>query len=435
MRPKTLRIIVYLVIVFAIVLVLSFYQIYDLELFKNKNTEYSVTVVGLIISVIAFVLAFLTYLSIDNVNKISQMEGNVLENENYMTSFTSLIREYKMSDSRKFAEHIFTKLEIIFKKESRTAIQFADNLQYMIDILVFLPYLYHKKEEEKEKKRRMQEILLLMEKRMTALIEVSNGNLVLIKESVKLIKSVLHYQNHVYSEGFNFASSLLEVRGTMLRNPVTQTVYYNYLGLFYQKKAIAVLQNKYELPEGNMFSLQRLKHAKEIIGSMHEDDKELFIIYLKEAKKSFNTALEQGTDDIMWEGFIKYNAARTIYLLSLVNEAGQEIWHKVMDEALAARYKLNILIEDIVQSRTHLQENLQYESNLANLVKINIQMSEGLDITNRVGQVKYTAPMYNGLEDDPILTVPYNDHFDVIPVLQQGITRYLSEVQQREPVA
>jgi hypothetical protein len=429
LRPKMLRMIVYLVIVFAIILVLSFYKIYDLELFKNTNTEYSVTVVGLIISVIAFVLAFLTYLSIDNVNKISQMEGNVLENENYMTSFTSLIKEYNMSDSKEFAEHIFTKLKVIFKKESKTAIQFADNLQYMIDILVFLPYLYHKKEEKEENQRRMQEMLLLMNKRMTALMAVSNGNLVLIKESVKLINSVLFYQKHVYSADFNIASSLLEVRGNMLRNPVTQTVYYNYLGLFYQKKAIAVLQNKYDLPEGNMFSLQRLKQAKEIIGSMHEDDKELFIIYLKEAKKSFNTALEQGTDDIMWEGFIKYNAARTIYLLSLVNEAEQEIWHKVMDEALAARYKLNILIEDIVQSRTHLQENLQHENNLANLVKINILMAEGMDITNRVGQVKYTAPMYNGLKDDPILTVPFNDHFQVIPQLQQEITGYLSDQQ------
>lgn len=439
MNPRILRTLVYLVIILAVGLVFSFYKIYDAEIIKNVNTEYSVTVVGLIISVIAFIYAFLTYISIDSVNKITQMEGNVLENENYVTSFTSLISEYDMKESEDFGKKVFHNLEDIFKNNSKTAVQFANNLQYLIDLLVFLPYMYHTKEAREENQRKMGDILTLINKRKEALLAVSNGNLVLIKETVKLIESIINYQKHVDTDEFKIASTLLEVRGNMLRNSVTQMVYYNYLGLFYQKKAIEVLQKRYGI-QGNIFMARKIKMAKHTMGTMKNDDKELFVIYLKEAKKSFNKALERGTDDVMWEGFIKYNAARALYLLTLAEDeeaGGEDEWLKMMNEALSARYRLNILIDDILHNNeiTHLQEAFIHENNMANLVKLNILMAEGLDVTDRIGQVKYKAPDYQGLEQDGLLTVKHNKYFENIPSLQQEIYGFLQELNPKEPVA
>jgi hypothetical protein len=431
----------------AIGLVASFYKIYDAGLLKNNNIEYSVTVVGLIISVIAFVFALLTYVSIDNVNKITQMDGNVLENEHYITSFTSLINEFNMKDSKSFSTSILKKFKKKFKRESKTAVKFANNLQYLIDLIVFLPYLYHSEKEKKKNQKKMKNILKLIKRRMNSLLDVSNGNLVLITETVKLIESVLNYQEHVHTDEFKKTSTLLEVRGNMLRNAVSQLVYCNYKGLFYQKKAIAVLQNGYGIPKGNIFIYSKLRIVKSIITSMGEKDKELFIIYLKEAKKSFDKALKQGTDDVMWEGFIKFNAARTIYLLTIAEEETTEIgnqdgetsenWYQVINKALAARYRLNILIDDILHDldKTHLQEAFIHENNLANLVKINILMVEGKDITDRIDRVMYSAPFYEGLMEDPLLTVECNKHFEIIKDLQHEIIHYLQEIDQNETVA
>ncbi|KAB7667591.1 hypothetical protein [Bacillus sp. B1-b2] len=437
MRPKILRTFVYLVIIIAIGLVFSFYKIYDADLFKSDNAEYSVTIVGLIISVIAFLFAFLTYVSIDSVNKITQMDGNVLENENYITSFTSLISEYDMEDSSKFSKHVLKNLKDLFKYKSKTAVQFANNLQMLIDLLVFLPYMYHSEGEKAKNQKKMKKILKIINKREKTLLAVSNGNLVLISETVKLIESVLNYQEHVHTDEFKKTSTLLEVRGNMLRNSVTQMVYCNYKGLYYQKKAIGVLQKKYGIPNGNTFMYSKLKLIKRKILSLENHDKELFIIYLKEAQKSFDKAVKQGSDDVMWEGFIKFNAARTCYLLSIVGEETIDNWYSMMNEALSARYRLSILIDDILQDKetTHLQEAFKHESNMAELVKINILMAEELDITNRTENLKYSAPFYQGLQEETLLTVSYNKHFEIIVNLQKEIIHYLQEIDQSTPVA
>ena len=437
MRPKILRFAVYFVLILAMILVFSFYKIYDAELFKIQNTEYSVTVVGLIISVIAFLFAFLTYVSIDSVNKITQMDGNVLENENYTTSFTSLISEYYMKDSHTFSDYVFKNLNNLFKRKSKTAVQFSNNLQHLIDLIVFLPYLYHSEGEKNLNQKKMRKILTTINKRKKTLLAVSNGNLVLITETVKLIESVLNYQEHVHTDEFKKTASLLEVRGNMLRNSVTQKVYYNYKGLLYQKKAVAVLQTKYEVPKGNIFTYSKLKLIKSRIASMDHNDKELFIIYLKEAKKAFDIAINQGKDDIMWEGFLKFNAARTMYLLSLVEVETAENWYTIMNEALAARYRINILIADILHNidTTHLQEAFNHENNLANLVKINILLAEGQNITDRLGENKYTAPFYQGLENDSILTVSSNKHFEIIKDLQKEVNHFFENLDVNEPVA
>ncbi|MDQ0232770.1 hypothetical protein [Metabacillus malikii] len=405
-----------------------------IEIFPIKTTadlvNFIVTFLSLVIAFIAFIIATQTYISIDSVNVISQMEGNVLENENYEMSITSLLKDYKMKEADEVGEAIFKKLEALFTKKPKTAIEFADNLQYFIDIIVFFPALYHSNDDKDKQKisARMDRILLLIEKRKNALIRVSTGNLILIEETVKLIRSVMYYQRLVSKNQFDITSTLLDVRGKMLKNSVTQTVYYNYLGLFYNKKAMAILNKKLNL-HGDFFEINRLSNIIDKIGTLSNEDNELFIMYLLESKKAFKKALENCNEDLMWEGFIKYNDARSTFFLHLLNiDESHQNWEVTINEAIIARSKLNILIADTLDTdcSTHLQESFIYQEYLARLVKMNIKIAKKQHITNTLNVVNYQYPSYDGLLEDKVIKTPYTGNYDKIREYQIGIQEYLS---------
>lgn len=405
------------------------------KIYHFKSTAdlitFTTTVSSLLVSFTAFIFAMKTYLSIDSVNVITQMEGNVLENENYVTSVTSLLKEYDMKESNNVAEAIFIKLERKFAKESKTALAFAGNLQYFIDIIVFFPSLFNTSDEKEKQQNinRMNKILALIEKRKKSLLAISTGNLILIEETVKLIRCVMNYQELVHTNQYNIASSLLEVRGTMLKNSVTQTVYYNYLGLFYNKKAIVILSNKYHLPNNllDIAILQQLQ-VKMDKNPLSNEEYELFMMYVEEARKAFEKALKNCRDDVMWHGFIKYNDARTAYFLGLVEQREDHEWHNIMNEAIIARKKLNILIDDILDLsyKTHLQEHFIYQEYLARLVKMNIHIAEKQDITNTQGEPTYLYPDYLELNEDPFIKVPYTQEVHKINAYQEDIKNYVS---------
>lgn len=78
-------------------MILTFYfslQIYPIESTADK-VIFTVTVVSIVISFFAFIIAMNTYVSIDSVNRVTQMNGTVLENEDYVTSMTGLLTEFE----------------------------------------------------------------------------------------------------------------------------------------------------------------------------------------------------------------------------------------------------------------------------------------------------------------------------------------------------
>jgi hypothetical protein len=400
-----------------------FYNIYPL---KQNEILFTTTVVGLVVSFAAFVIAMLTYTSIDSVNVITQMEGNVLENDSYVTSFTSLLREFNMEDPDRAADEIFQKLEQRFSKNSRTAIDFASHLQYFIDLIVFFPYLFRSSDETEA---RMDKLLLIIDQRKRALLSISSGNLILIDETVKLIGSIISYQKLSKSKG-QLGSSILDVRGTMLKNSVTQTVYYNYLGLYYNTKANSILRRKFELGHINFFSIKGLQEVKYKVNWMSDEEIELFTLYLLEAKNAFQKAMNFGKSDVMWEGFIKYNEARSTYLLKLVHSQYEgKNWDEIMNEALIARNRITILSKDIFEEeeRPHLQEAFHFEKLLAGLVKINILLVENKNVTDAFNRIKYSYPTYDGILDDPIMKEPYNGKDPIIHKFRNDIIEFINK--------
>lgn len=413
-------------IVGSIISVAISYEIYH---FKSTTSlvEFTITVVGLVVSFTAFIIAMKTYLSIDSVNVLTQMEGNVLENENYVTPFTYLLRQYDMEDSESASEKVYEQLTERFGRNSKTAIEFAANLQYFIDVIVFLPYLFNQRDENRnENIQKMTKLLNLIDKKRDALLSISTGNLLLIEETVKLIKSIVDYQKLELADTFN----ILDVRGTLLKNSVTQTVYFNYLGLFYNQRAYSILQKKFGLEQTDFFSIEGIKQVKQKLDLLSSEEKELFTMYLKEAKDSFKKAMEHKHTDMMWEGFIKYNDARSTYLLKLILKNEEIDWLSNMNEGLIARNRLTILAKDILAKKdsTYLLEAFTFEKCLAGLVKMNLLIAEGKDITDNFNQIKYEAPYYKGILEDPLLKEPYSGIFNKVNSYQEAIINHVTSI-------
>src|SRR5690606_31683523 len=127
---------------------------------------------------------------------------------------------------------------------------------------------------------RMNKILKEVERRRTILHSVSKGNSIQITETIKLFKAVVSYQNLVADGNFNIHADLLHVRGPVLRNPVTKTVYHNYLGLYYNKKGMHLLRDSLNISSQDMLSLENLSLMQNSVSSISPSVVEEAIMYL-----------------------------------------------------------------------------------------------------------------------------------------------------------
>ncbi|MGN5149208.1 hypothetical protein ACTG23_04630 [Aeromonas enteropelogenes] len=221
--------------------------------------NFTISIVGFCIALLALFIAVRTYTSIDSVNNISKMDGNILDNENYVTSLPELISHFKSQNEKDLDNKIFESIEYKLKKESHTAVHFADTLQYIIDLIVIFPAVFNASDTDRKRyKERMESILNNIDKRRKILYSISKGNSIQITESIKLFKAVVAYQRFVSDGNFNIHADLLHVRGPILRNPVTKTIYHNYLGLYYNKKGMHLLRESLKIESTDMLSIKGL---------------------------------------------------------------------------------------------------------------------------------------------------------------------------------
>ncbi|MEZ9537763.1 hypothetical protein AB4160_06155 [Shewanella sp. 10N.286.51.B8] len=362
--------------------------------------SFTISTVGLCIALLALFIAVRTYTSIDSVNTISKMEGNILDNENYVTSLPELVNRYKSEDEKLLDKELFESIEYKLKKESHTAVLFADTLQYMIDLIVLFPAVFNASEiDKKQYKNRMANILHNVDKQRDILQSISKGNSIQITESIKLLKAVISYQSFVADGNFNIHSDLLHVRGPILRNPVTRTIYHNYLGLYYNKKGMHLIKCSLNMETIDILSIDGLNKVQSKINSISPSIIEEVNMYLRSACEQFDRALTISSEDIMWPGFINYNKARTLYFLSFLSQP-TESWEKAMDNSIQSRSRLNRLIDEILTTDrinsvkvidTHLRTFFLYQEELARLVKVNILLSKNTQTSNS------TQIMYKGI--------------------------------------
>jgi hypothetical protein len=309
------------------------------------------------------------------------MEGNILDNEHYVTSLPELINQFKSKDEKTLDKELFDSVEYKLKKESGTAVLFADTLQYMIDLIVLFPAVFNASDTDKKLyKKRMDKILTEVDRQRDILHSVSKGNSIQITETIKLFKAVVSYQNFFADGNFNIHADLLHVRGPILLNPVTKTIYHNYLGLYYNKKGMHLLRESLNMGDIDILSLNGLSVVQKGIGSISPSIIEDVTMYLKSACDQFDRALNISSEDVMWPGFINYNKARTLYFSALLSNTEIK-WLEVMDEAIEFRSRLNRLIDEILTidrsktakiENTHLRQFFLYQEELARVVKLNL---------------------------------------------------------------
>ncbi|WP_166111438.1 hypothetical protein [Pseudoalteromonas sp. Z9A5] len=423
--------------ILLLVLLSAFLAVWVYDLKEGKDLlSFTISTVSFCIAVLALFITVRTYTSIDSVNNISKMEGNILDNENYVTSLPELINQFKSQDENTLEKEIFDSIEHKLKKESETAVLFADTLQYIIDLIVLFPAVFNASETNKVLyKKRMGTILSEVDRRCEILHSVSKGNSIQITETIKLFKAVVSYQSFVADDNFNIHADLLHVRGPILRNPVTKTIYHNYLGLYYNKKGMHLLRESLNMNSVDILSIDGLELAQKNINTIEPSILEEVSMYLKSAAEQFDKALRVSSEDVMWPGFINYNKARTVYFLALLSSTELN-WLDILDEAIESRSRLNRLIDEILMIdrskpddivSTHLREFFLYQEELARTVKLNLLLSDNLTRQNNA-PILYKGINISDISNEKLadLFVPIQK-FSTVSTYQEKIINRLKE--------
>ena len=329
-------------ILFSVVALVVMYIVYELYFntgyFDSVNSIITLAIglVSFLISVVALIFSVVTYVSIDSVNALSSMEGNVLSNENYNAEYVLIVKQYNDCKTQVALRNKLIKdVEEFFQKHSKTCMEFTDALQFLIDRLLWFAYVDTKNPESSAA---IAEIINKLEKRYYDFNAISNGNQYVLKEHIKLIKNVLNYQSISHDgKEIDAHGEMLNIRGRMLVNSVSKTIYYDYLGLEYYKKALD------KLKEMTKFSGEEFVKANmEIISKYAYSEIEKIEInsYLKEAKNAFDNAILSGENDILWKGYISFNKARVDLLCCLLNNdfSQDQTWKESVCKAIENRY-------------------------------------------------------------------------------------------------
>jgi hypothetical protein len=329
---------------------------------------YIVSFFSAYIAVLALFFSAKTYFSIDSVDAMSKMDGNVMENENYRTSIFSIICKFDndktgskahVEERDKACDGILKHLEELFsKKNIKSGATLADGIQNVLDVVVLLAPVLHRNDKtdtSQSQVRRLHDLVATIDRKVKDFESVSVGSCILINESVKLVKAVLCYQcrqcnydpKQVLGDGEYI--DLTDVRGTMLKNAVSRTLYYNYMGLTCLRKAQKVIAE--EIGGGAKVDVMSLKASRQIKGLNNR----LIWIYLNQAAADFDKALAIIDNDLMWNTFIQYNKARVQYLLSLVRGDQSTEWMTTMEQAIDYRQQFYITLDDMISTRAEYE--------------------------------------------------------------------------------
>ena len=430
-RTNILYITIFLLVLFSGCLAIWVYYLKE----GKDLLNFTISIVGFCIALLALFIAVRTYTSIDSVNNISKMDGNILDNERYVISLPELINQYKSKNEKDLDEELFESIEQKLKRDSNTAVLFADTLQYLIDLIILFPAVFNAADTDKKRyKKRMDRIFKNIDRQRDILQSISKGNSIQITETIKLFKAVVSYQSFVANGNFNIHADLLHVRGPILRNPVTKTIYHNYLGLYYNKKGMHLLKESLSIGARDILSINGLDFVRSNIDSCSPSVVEEVVMYLRSACEQFDRALEISSEDVMWPGFIKYNKARTLYFISLLSES-KESWISVMDDAVESRSRLNRLIDEVLTVNqagkaeiidTHLRQFFLYQEELARVMKLNLMLSDGGNKSKR-SPVLYRGSNIENVKKEELMKLFVNvDRFPSVTSYQEKVVETLA---------
>lgn len=261
--------------------------------------NFVIGVVSLIISAVALIISLFTYFSIDSVNDISTLDGNVLENETYAISPVTQFREYcDIKESQVALEKIYFEQNCMLKKQSGTNLKFTDCIQKIIDDYFIVGwYNYHNEHYQKV----MQENLGLIDKRYKRMKNISNGTQYIVDENIKLLQ-------YLYKVGRPV--DIYEIRGDLFKNQYTKYLYYDSVGRDYYFKALRIIE-KY-IHGSNPFLISQMKELEK--AEIFEEDRKKLSICFENALTAFGCAMGSELYNKPYSMFI-YSSMERIYIM------------------------------------------------------------------------------------------------------------------------
>lgn len=402
----------------------------------SEMIVFVMTVVSVLIALLAYHISIKTYISIDAVNAISKMDGNVMENENYCTNVFSRMLSFKAETKEGASDELLSYMESMFSGNGNfSGSRLADNVQEMIDLIVLISFIITRTSDNtvaEDNVTRIENLFKKIDEKMDKFSELSEGTNILMQESVKLIKAVYAYQKLTrYDVSKSSMVMLFDVRGPMMKNVISRTVYYNYMGLSYLNRAVSTMERSESIDavERSLYSIGNLRRLKEITST---DCGYLAFTYLKESVKFFNEAVSLVSNDIMWNGFIKYNLARAQFFLSRIDDGmSDDEWVSSMNEAIMSRFKINLIYADLngTDGRSYFQRAFIDQEKQAKLMKIKFEIASSHDITDTYGKVLVKAGEYENVLGLSVMKDIGKDEFNRLGVLIGDIRRFLGRIQ------
>lgn len=347
-----------------------------------------VSVLSLLIAFLAFTISVKTYTSIDSVNSMTMMDGNIMENENYKTNIVLLLKALDESapehcSSRRFrlfdkegnlsmrpVECYMSKAHSLVDGDFISGVRFADNIQKLMDYIIVLPYFTNSADKDIRTfaQERAGQLKTRLESEVQSYASLSEGSTVLLQENARLLGEILKLQNKRTDGAKMNNVRITGVRGSMMRNPVSRTLYHHYAGIYYYNMALEIMAESLGSTRKDMFTVAIIGLVS-TPGKLSDVAKHKALLYLDLALAEFDRALGVIGDDLMWRSMIYYNIARASFYKMAVSGVTVPDWERYIDDAIRFRTDLNYIIADAVNSDTYLVRAFKDEETLARMTK------------------------------------------------------------------
>lgn len=372
------------------------------------------------ISLIALYIATYTYMSIDRVSAMSQMEGNPLEDDGYHSSLMASIRTYDAIDHDGIVKNLRAGFERILKT-GKNPVKFTKSLQDIIDSLVLYSSFSQKANtvDDQAFEKFINDFVDTVEKQRDAVYAkyfIRSKTRFVIDNAVALIKAVLYYQKHSEQSDSFQLDPLFNVNEVYIKNGASKVVYYNYLGLFHHRAAIQMLKACSNINVSHIFTkagATALLKEKQFITRM---DKEALLIKLEDSLTFFEIALKHAGNCPVWKAYIYHNIARDRFLYDAINNTlSSSSWLNEMDRAIEYRWRVNHQLSSMKSENptTHLKTYYAYQESLAKLIKYNLLMALNQPIYDTHGGMISKRDDYGDL----ILDIPITNYPRLKPYL------------------
>ncbi len=376
----------------------------------HNSHELIVATISLTVALLALAVGVFTYFSIDEVNAISRMDGNVMENPRYHPNLLKYFLHFRQTKLEDSGNELIKYMEELFSHKIKSGARLADNVQEIADMLVLVPFLIRSNDTttSTNQKKRMVTLIKKMKSRVSEFESISDGSCKLLNETVDLIDSVFTYQTFEHANGKN-SSKLMEIRGSLFINPATCVLYYDYLGLYFLRRASDIISNYQDI--------KSVKEKIEMVRSCNRDDLSLAKMYALKASEVFRHAKENAGDDMMWSACTCFNIARAEYMIQQINVVLEEDvdnkWEKYANESIRGWITLNKIIAEHLGAEDQvswLQQALISQENKMHLTKIIYQMMDNQSLTDYNGKEWIKPKDYAQVEESSLFrNLPQND--------------------------